>query len=92
MVDWMIYDDAHQAFICKAHGYAITNLAGRLTDTHSDVDLKSRKAIVAEYLGLEINRPQIINFNMDQENQFLRLTGSPSGMDLRVRIMTGVDI
>lgn len=57
MVDWMIYDDAHQALICKAHGYAITNLAGHLADTHSDVDLKTRKAIVAEYLGLEINRP-----------------------------------
>jgi hypothetical protein len=31
------YHHAHQALICKTHGFTIANLAGHLADTHSDL-------------------------------------------------------
>ena len=50
-------------------------MAGHLADTHSDLDLKTRKAIVSEYLGLQINRPPNYNFQFGPRNSIPAIDG-----------------
>jgi hypothetical protein len=62
MVFWLVYDPASRVLVCRAHGFAISKLASHLSKQHSDIDCKTRNAIVAEYSGLKLRRPSNADF------------------------------
>jgi hypothetical protein len=47
----------HQVLVCRAHGYAISNLVSHLADKYKDINMKIRNVIAATYSGLQFSRP-----------------------------------
>jgi len=77
MVDWLVHHVAHQALVCKVHGYAIPNLARHLSNEHSDIDCKRRKAIRSEYAGLQLSRPSNADYQHGPANPISAIGGLP---------------
>jgi len=75
MVNWLVHYLAHPALICRVHGYAMSNLHAHLQDQHSDIDSKSRNAIVAKYSGLEYGQPSNADFCYGRANPGLAIDG-----------------
>jgi hypothetical protein len=57
MVDWLVYHPTYKILVCRAHGFAVSKLSSHLSKQYSDIDCKTRNAVVAEYSGLELSRP-----------------------------------
>jgi superfamily II DNA helicase RecQ len=68
MVDWLVYHPAYKVLVCKVHGFAISKLSSHLSKQHSDIDCKSRNAIIVEYSGLELRRPSNADFRYGPTN------------------------
>jgi hypothetical protein len=62
MVDWLVYHPTYKVLVCRAHGFAVSKLSSHLSKQHSDIDCKTRNAIVAEHSGLELRRPSDADF------------------------------
>jgi len=62
MVDWLIYHPAYKVLICRAHGFVVSQLSSHLLKQHSDIDCKTRNAIIAQYSRLELSRPSSADF------------------------------
>jgi hypothetical protein len=77
MVDWLVYHAAHQALVCKVHGYALPNLARHLSNEHGDIDHKRRRAIRAEYAGLHLSRPSNADHRHGPANPTPAIDGLP---------------
>ena len=75
MVDWLVYYSAYQVLVYKVHGFAISKLSSHLSKQHSDIDCKSRNAIIAEYSGLELGRPSNAAFRYGPRNPIPAIDG-----------------
>ena len=82
MVDWLVYHPAYKVLVCKVHGFAISKLSSHLSKQHSDIDCKSRNAIIVEYSGLELRRPSNADFRYGPTNPIPAIDSIMSGVGL----------
>lgn len=75
MMDWLVYHPTYKVLICRAHGFAVSKLSSHLSKQHSDIDCKTRNAIVAEYSGLELSRPSNADFCYEPTNPIPAIDG-----------------
>ncbi len=61
-IDWLVYHDRYRVLVCKVHGYAISSLSSHLTKQHSDIDRKTRSAILSRYSSAVLSRPDHATF------------------------------
>ena len=51
---WLLYSPKYEVLICSIHGYAILNLASHLAKKHANLDLNSRRTIIADHAHLHL--------------------------------------
>jgi len=68
IVDWLVYYLAYRVLVYRVHGFVVSKLSSHLSKQYSNIDYKSRNAIIAEYSGLELRRPSNTNFRYGLTN------------------------
>lgn len=75
MVDWLVYHPAYKVLVYRVRGFAVSKLSSHLSKQYSDIDCKSRNAIIAEHSGLELRRPSNADFRHGPTNPIPAING-----------------
>lgn len=93
--DLLIYHEDHQALVCCRHGYALPNLGEHLRRQHAELNGTERRAIAAQFAGLQLQPLQAADFRHDRPQNprapIAGLTvhrGFPCDYDSRCRFRT----